>query len=137
MVAWSGGLIIATVSSHAHCFTVVENSGTLAGQVRRRRFSTFQADAARRSWSRLQLCCEDQRRPPPYSERVPLHVIEQVNQSTGRGTATFPETLGVIGKLSIASRFPSARRNSRSSSDSLEKHQRNRHRAMPGSGWSP
>ena len=48
-IGWSGGsLSQQLLSSHAHVlrFTVVENSGTLADQVRRRRLSTYQADAA-------------------------------------------------------------------------------------------
>jgi hypothetical protein len=36
-----------------------------------------------------QLGREDHRRSPPYSERVTLHVLKQVDQSAGRGAATF------------------------------------------------
>ena len=36
-----------------------------------------------------QLGREDHGRAPPSSERVALHVVEQVDQPAGRGTATF------------------------------------------------
>ena len=88
-----------------------------------------------RRWSRLNWVVKTMGGLLPDSERVTLHVVEQVDQSTGRGTATFA-TLGVEWQAFDRLTFHGATQLAFEQRFGQEHKKINTEQA-PGSGWPP